>query len=230
MSLPSAPAVSAFAHPHRLRAWCTGLVCALASVAQAADPGGVSGIFVCVDAQGRRITSDRPIPECANREQREVTAAGTVRRVIAPHLSAEERAAAEQRQEAEAAQKALEQEQQRRDRALLSRYPQQTHHDAERNRQLALLNESAATLARRGDELRRAEQEIRQEMEFYRANPAKAPAWLTRKLADNTEQQQRHQQTLAQQQEEKLRVNRRFDEELARLKPLWASASNRSSR
>ena len=37
------------------------------------------GIYTCVDAKGRRLTSDRPIMECIDREQNELSAGGTVR-------------------------------------------------------------------------------------------------------------------------------------------------------
>jgi len=182
-----------------------------------------TSFFVCVDASGRRFTSDRPIPECTNREQREMTASGAVKRVIAPHLTPEERALAEQQNEAEAARKSRDLEQQRRDRALLSRYPSQTQHDAERHRQLALQLEGATSLERRGEELKQQEKDIRLELEFYKSNPSKAPAWLTRKLADNADQQQQHLQLVALQLDEKRRINQRFDEELGRLKQLWAA-------
>lgn len=215
----------------RLRAiWCWGLVLLVTLSAQASEPGSGTGIFVCVDGQGRRITSDRPIPECAAREQREVTAAGTVRRVIAPQLTPEERAQAEQRAAADSAQRARDVEQQRKDRALLARYPSQPPHDAERQRQLALLNDATLVLNRRGEELRQAGLSLEQEMEFYKSNPAKAPAWLTRKQADHAEQLQRHQQALRQQQEEQLRLHQRFDEELLRLKQLWAASRAASNR
>ncbi|MDP1270894.1 DUF4124 domain-containing protein, partial [Klebsiella pneumoniae] len=53
---------------------------------------GSAGIYTCVDASGRRITSDRPITQCLDREQHELTGSGTVKRVIPPSYTAEERA------------------------------------------------------------------------------------------------------------------------------------------
>ena len=64
-----------------------------AACAQAVVPG--SGIYSCVDKNGRRLTSDRPIPECIDREQRELGPTGTVRRVIGPTLTEHEREALE---------------------------------------------------------------------------------------------------------------------------------------
>jgi len=59
-------------------------------------------------------------------------------------------------------------------------------------------------------------------MEFYQRDPSKAPAWLKRKLEDNKAEQQAQKRFLGEQQMEKQRINARFDEELVRLRPLWA--------
>ena len=40
-----------------------------------------AGIYTCVDAKGRRLTSDRPIVECLDREQKELTPNGNVKRI-----------------------------------------------------------------------------------------------------------------------------------------------------
>ena len=49
---------------------------ALAGIAQAAP----NPIYTCVDANGRKHTSDRLIPECALRDQRVLNPDGSVRR------------------------------------------------------------------------------------------------------------------------------------------------------
>ena len=41
----------------------------------------------------RRLTGDRPIPECLGREQRILNADGSTRSILPPFLSPEERAA-----------------------------------------------------------------------------------------------------------------------------------------
>ena len=43
-----------------------------------------SGIYTCVDAKGKRWTSDRYIPECSDREQKLMGPTGTVRGVVPP--------------------------------------------------------------------------------------------------------------------------------------------------
>jgi hypothetical protein len=59
------------------------------------------GIYTCIDSNGRRITSDRPIPECLDREQRQLSGSGLVRRGLPPSYTADERAQldAQRRQE-----------------------------------------------------------------------------------------------------------------------------------
>ena len=75
----------------------------LAVRAQAQKAAGPSGIYSCIDASGRRITADRPIPECADREQRVLSPSGMVRERLGPVLTDQERAAreAQRRKEAE---------------------------------------------------------------------------------------------------------------------------------
>ena len=107
--------------------WALGMAWGTEVAAQAA-PGG-PGIYVCVDAKGRRITSDRPIPECLDREQRELSSTGATRRVVPASLTAEERERLEAQAQQEAAERAKANEDRRRDRALLSRYPSQRKHD-----------------------------------------------------------------------------------------------------
>ncbi len=201
----------------RWQPWLAG-VAALAAVHGSAW----ATIYTCVDAQGRRLTSDRPIPECLDREQRELLPSGTLKRVVPPAMTAEERAKQEARQRAEAEQQARINEERRRERALMSRYPNQASHDKARDDALEQVDEVMAAVARRQVELDKQRGEIAAEMEFYKRDPSKAPAWLKKRLEENTQQTASQAQHLADQNAEKARINARFDEELVRLKALWA--------
>ncbi len=181
-----------------------------------------AGIYTCVDAQGKRLTSDRPIPECLDREQRELLPSGTLKRVVPPSMTAEERAKQEARQRAEAEQQARINEERRRERALMTRYPNQAAHDRAREDALRQVDEVMAAVARRQAELDKQRGEIAAEMEFYKRDPSKAPAWLKKRLEENAQQNASQAQHLADQSAEKNRINARFDEELVRLKALWA--------
>lgn len=180
------------------------------------------GIYSCTDASGRRITSDRPITQCLDREQRELGSSGTVKRVIPPSYTADERARieAEKRKEAEAQARIADEK--RRDKALFMRYPNKAAHDRERAEALTQIDEVIAAVNKRAEALNQQRREIDTELEFYQNDPKKAPEWLRRKLEDNDHEQKTQQRFLFAQVEEKARVNARFDEELARLRRLWA--------
>ena len=180
------------------------------------------GIYSCIDSQGRRITSDRPIPECLDREQRELGKTGVVKRVVPPNYTAEERAKIEAQKKIENAELARVAEEKRRDRALLIRYPSQTVHDKERGEALAQIDEVINAVNKRSKALNEQRREIDAELEFYQNDVKKAPAWLQRKLEDNLQQLQIQQRFLAEQAQEKQRIGARFDEELVKLRQLWS--------
>jgi len=116
-------------------AWIVGgvLLATLgADWARAQAPGTSGGIYTCVDRNGRRLTADRPIAECLDREQRELGPSGIVRRQIGPSLTEQERAAQEAQRRKEAEARARELEERRRERVLTARYPDKATHDVER--------------------------------------------------------------------------------------------------
>ncbi len=179
------------------------------------------GIYACTDGKGRRITSDRPIVECLDREQQQLGKTGIVRQVVPPSYTADERAKIEDKQRAENEIKARAAEEKRRERALLIRYPNQVVHDKERAEALAQIDEVIAAVNKREVALKQQRKEVETEMEFYLADPSKAPFWLRRKLEDSDKQMVVQKRFLEEQAQEKLRINQRFDEELAKLRQLW---------
>ena len=193
-------------------------LCLLAA-AQEAVPG--SGIYTCVDKQGRKLTSDRPIPECIDREQRELGPSGNLRRVIGPTLTEHERAALEVQRRKEQEERNRVAEERRRDRVLLARDPDKSAHDAERMTALHHVDEVAATASKRIIELQERRKALDQEMEFYRKDPTKAPMGLQRKLLENEQEVQEQRRFIAGQDSEKRRIHQRFDAELAQLQVLW---------
>jgi hypothetical protein len=48
--------------------------------------GSVGGVYTCIDAKGRKLTADRPIPECTDREQKILNPSGTVKAKVGPSL------------------------------------------------------------------------------------------------------------------------------------------------
>ncbi|QNP50514.1 DUF4124 domain-containing protein [Diaphorobacter aerolatus] len=181
-----------------------------------------AAVYSCVDKNGRRITSDRPIPECLDREQRVLDKTGTERRRLGPTLTENERAAQEAQRRADAEQKARVADQRRRDRALITRYPDEATHNGERTAALAVFNDLIQIANKRIEQLRADRVAINTELEFYQNDPKKAPPKVQRRITDNEEDIAEQQRYIATQQEEKRKVQQRFDTELAQLKELWA--------
>jgi hypothetical protein len=184
-----------------------------------------AGIYTCIDAKGRRLTSDRPIIDCLDREQKELNSNGTVRRLVGPSLSVTERAALEERERKVAEDRQRQAEEKRAQKALMLRYPTQAAHEVEREKALKLVQEVVATGQRRIVELQEQRKKLDVEAEFYKT-PAQYPHKLKRQIEENEQQLAGQLRFMASQDEEKARINKRFDEELARLKILWAQAAS----
>ncbi|NBW50535.1 MAG: DUF4124 domain-containing protein [Betaproteobacteria bacterium] len=205
-----------------LAAWVAGTSTYVSAQAVAPVQGGV---YTCVDAKGRKLTSDRPIVECIDREQRILNPSGTVRAKVGPSLTAKELADIEAKEKREAEERNRTAEEKRRDRALLTRYPSKAVHDQERADALAQITVVIKAASNRLDELGKQRRSIDEEMEFYKKDPTKAPAYVRRQLEENTQSQAVQRRFIGEQEAEVKRVNERFDDELGRLKQLWAAAA-----
>jgi len=195
-----------------------------AMTATSAQPTtGAAGIYTCTDASGRRITSDRFITECTDREQKVLNPSGTVKAKVGPNLTARERAALEVKEKAEQEDRARQIEEKRRDRALLNRYPNPAVHNKERASAIAQIGVVRNAAAHRVEELMRQRTAVSAEMEFYKKDPSKAPPSLRQQAAEVIQSLAIQNRFIADQDGEIKRVNARFDEELARLKQLWTA-------
>ena len=179
-------------------------------------------IYTCVDGRGRKITADRPIAECLDRAQQELTSSGLVKRQLGPSLTAHEQSALEEKDKLSAERRAREAEDKRRDRALVLRYPARAVHDQERAEALKQIDEVGRAGSQRMAELAEQRKAIASDLEFYTKNPSKAPASLKRRLEENSSSVLVQQHFIAEQEQEKKRINLRFDEELVKLRQLWA--------
>jgi hypothetical protein len=179
-------------------------------------------IYVCTDSKGHKITSDRPIVECIDREQKVFGGGGMVKRTVGPSLTAQERVTQEDAQKREAEEQLRQAEEKRRDRALFTRYVNQAAHDQERADALIQVDEVMRASQVRLQELAQQRRDMDVELEFYRKDEGKAPSALKRRISENAQNVAAQQRFLAAQTEEKRRINQRFDEELVKLKPRWA--------
>lgn len=179
-------------------------------------------IFSCVDASGKKLTSDRSIPECQGRDQRVLNADGSVNRIVPPTLTTEERADQEERERQEATARAARNDAIRRDRNLVQRYPNEAAHNKAREKALDDVRNSVRLSEQRVTLLTAERKPLLDEAEFYvgKALPVKLKSAL-----DANDAALAAQRSLIQnQQQEVVRINAIYDTELARLKKLWAGA------
>jgi len=195
---------------------CGGAVLLAAGTLHAAQ------IYSCIDGNGKKLTSDRPILECNNRDQRVLNPDGSVSRIVPPTPTPDERAEQEAREREEAAQRAAQQDAVRRDRNLMARYRNEAAHQKARE---AALDDSRLALQRsqrRLDDLAAERKPLLDEVEFYRGRAM--PPKLKQHLDANDTATEAQRVLIQNQQAEMVRVNALFDAELARLKRLWAGA------
>jgi hypothetical protein len=185
----------------------------------ASSPGG---IYTCVDDNGRRLTSDRPIAACTHKEQRVLNRDGSLKAVLPPTLTADERAAQEARERAAIEARAAQADAVRRDRNLMNRFPDREAHDKARNAAL-----DTVQLAIRASELRLEalgldRKPLLDEAEFYKGKPL--PVALKAQIEANDVAVQAQRAAMRTQQTEVERINKLYDAELAHLQKLWGGA------
>lgn len=201
-----------------------GLVVAGTAVAQSSGSSSPSGgIYTCVDAQGRRHTSDRPIRECLDREQAVLNRDGSTRRRVAPSMTAEERASYEEEQRRKLAEDAARKDAVRLDRNLLQRYPNEPSHERARRTALEQVRKLLGSSEQRMADLRTERRRLDSESEFY---PDKnLPAKLRSQYDANQAAMDAQRILIHNYQADLERLNATYDDELARLRRLWAGAT-----
>jgi len=195
------------------------LAAALGAVALPAQ----ADIYSCVNARGQRLTADRPIAECMDREQQVRGADGSVRRILPPSMTAEERSAAEVRRRRDQQAEDARREAVRLDRNLLNRYPDEDRHRQAREEALEPLRHALAASEKRLDELERERRQLREEGEFYKGR--EMPPALRQKFDQNEAATQVQKDVMQHHKAEIRRISQTLDQELARLRQLWAGAA-----
>jgi hypothetical protein len=188
-------------------------------------------LFMCTDARGKTITSDQPPPECADRPIKELRGDGSVRRVIAAPLTAEQRAqkAADDRRKAE--EEEQRRDQARRDKALLEAYDNEKDIENARTRAVEGRRTIIDRARRRMEDLQRERKKLDNEAEFYAKR--EQPDRLKRAYDTNAGMIKAQEKIIADTEAEVKRINERFDGEYKRFlelvhagaKPAQRSAS-----
>lgn len=222
------PAMTRARTPHQavhrlLAAIATGGLVLLAAAAAAAAAQAASGdIYTCIDSRGNRLTSDRPIPECNDRDQRVLNRDGSVKTVRPPPMNAEERAEADARERKANEARLAQAEYVRRDRNLMQRYRDEAAHQKARQDALVNIRKANERTWARFDELIKERKPLNDEMEFYVNRPP--PPALKMQIEANDASLAAVTEAVKVQQVEIARLNRQYDAELERLRRLWAGA------
>lgn len=196
---------------------------AVAALAAAAGlDAAAQGIYTCTDSRGRKLTSDRPILECLDREQKVLNKDGSPRGVLPPSLTAEERAELEARERRREQERMALQDAIRRDKLLLSRYPNEKAHHKAREEALEDVRKSIQNSEQRIAELERERKPLLDEAEFYKGK--QMPAKLKQSLEFVEVAVEAHRTLIRNQQAELSRINFLYDQELDRLRKLWTGA------
>lgn len=183
----------------------------------------LSGIYTCTDDKGRRLTSDRPIPECSTKEQQVLNRDGSLKAVHPPTLTAEERAEKEARERKAAEARAVQTDLVRRDRNLMLRYPNEATHRLAREAALDNVRLAIRATEARMKELAAERKPLLDEAEFYKDK--RLPGKLRIALEANDAAVEAQRSAAVNQEAELGRVNLLYDLELARLKKLWGGAA-----
>lgn len=195
----------------------------MAASAQTKKPVGPAGaIFTCTNAAGRTLTSDRPIAECLDREQRVLNRDGSLRTTLQPSLTSDERAALEEEERRVVRERIAKQDAIRRDRNLLARYPDQATHDKARSAALDDVQSGIKASQQRLADLQKERKPLVDESEFYVGKPL--PVKLKNQLDSVDVSIEAQTALIANQQVEVGRITALFDAELGRLKQLWGGA------
>lgn len=197
------------------------LCCAVMSpgAAQAA----ITGIYTCTTPDGRKLTSDRIIPECAAREQRVLNSDGSLKAVVPPLMSPEERAEQEIQDRKRSAERVAQADAQRRDRNLMTRYPNEAAHRKVRDAALDDINKAMRISQNRLKELAQDRVPLINEQEFYKGKPL--PPKLKQQLDANDAAAEAQRVLIENQKVELVRITALYDVELARLRQLWGGAA-----
>ena len=199
------------------------VVIALPAATRAAAPG--IPIIQC-ELNGKKVHSDRPIAECANKEQRELNPDGSLKRIIPPTPTADEVAAKEEKDREAKLEFAAKSDAVRRDRNLMQRFPDEAAHRKAREKALDELRVSAKITAVRIADLLAEKVKNDEQKQFYVNEHVNKPlpTQLKQKI-DANEASLEAQRSLEQNQiAETARINALYDAELARLRKLWSGA------
>jgi chromosome segregation ATPase len=177
-------------------------------------------VYTCTTANGRKITSDRPIAECADREQRELeTTTGRIT-IIKPKQTEAERYAEREAQKQVLREKESALQQQRRDQQLLARYPDDAALEEKRSYLLEEIKKRWAPTLEEQAKINARRQELNTQA-LARRKANKAPDYDSIKEAAQLERRMLQLQPMLDKFNYEIEeTNRNMDADLARLRQI----------
>lgn len=180
----------------------------------------------CVDDKGITHYGDPLPPQCAKSEVKEITSQGTVRKTIDRPLTAEEIKARQEDELRNKDARRKEEEQNRRDRALLATYGSEKEFDVSRDRGLATIDARINTSRTQLKDLEDQKKKLAGEMEFYESGKSKStkgkevPAALADRVARNKKDIQNINTSIVRLEEEKKLITEQFEADKQRWREL----------
>jgi hypothetical protein len=205
--------------PDRSRVAAAG---AFFTLALAAAPASAT-MYVCTTPAGKTITADSPPPECANVPIRELRADGSVRRVIEPPPTAEQRKARADQAQREQQESDAKRAQARQDIALLETYASEKDIEAARRAALASRQAMIDRSKKRLETFAAERKKLDEEKEFYVNR--KLPDKLEHAIEANRSLVDAESRLIAEMQADLARINKRFDAEAERYRELVSAGA-----
>ncbi len=183
-----------------------------------ASSAKAQSFYSCIDKYGRKLGSDRPIPECVDTIQKEHNSAGVVIRQrdgAAVNTNSDNSSDASKTNKNEAS---LDE---RKEKALLARYRNQELHNQERQRVLAIIDSNITRTQKQINDLLVVKVNLEKEINKPVDQQTQTVPAIKRKITDNDQTLKILRTMLTDTNSERQRANQRFDEEQTILQKLW---------
>ncbi len=176
--------------------------------------------YSCIDKYGRKLGSDRPIPECVDTIQKEHNSAGVVIRQRDGALINSNSETSSMASKANKNETSLDE---RKEKALLARYRNQDLHNQERQRVLAIVDTNIVRTQKQINDLLVVKVNLEKEVNKPADQQTQTVAAIKRKISNNEQTLLILKTMLNDSNLERQRANQRFDEEQTILLKLWDS-------
>lgn len=180
--------------------------------------GTAQSFYSCIDKYGRKLGSDRPIPECADTIQKEHNSAGVVIRQRDGAIVSVNANNSSDESKANKNEASLDE---RKEKALLARYRNQDLHNQERQRVLAIVDTNIARTQKQINDLLVVKTALEKEVNKPADQQTQTVSAIKRKISNNEQTLLILKTMLTDANLERQRATQRFDEEQTILLKLW---------